>query len=276
MRIGNSAIIFAFACLVCRAQGSDVPELREPILSRAPEFSQWTIRIERDRQRATERIQADKSDQDVEDNGEEPRAVLLPREVIVLKQGEIYRETTRWSNGRTTEKWIVGRFQLRESERTGGIHRVMGTGAYYHEDYSDYSRSDFENLEWIGMDNYQGVRSVGGRVVHVFEVSHEEKRLTPRERSDRVVLNETQAERTLGEETNADGRRLIAFLDVETQLPVFFDDGEVARIYRFSDAPTGRLRIPDEFATAFAKWNEEVNASNLAPPSHSERRNRNP
>ncbi len=106
-------------------------------------------------------------------------------------------------------------------------------------------------------DNFAGVKDFEGRKVFVFGTDAAKRRLTPREMSELIDpdSNKTSAELLKERGAKMAGKPgLTAYLDVKTQLPVYFDDGEVVRAHKFSNNSSGSLTIPPQFAAELESW----------------------
>jgi hypothetical protein len=169
-----------------------------------------------------------------------------------------------WADGRSREKWISGELQVYELASIGRIARcVLPSRFQFSSNYSDFRRSDFEELEWIGKENFRGVKEVEGRKVFEFQMDSGKRRLTPREVAELADPDEPQQGKKPTEQA-ATGRIYTAYLDTRTNLPVYFDDGEIVRTYKFSETP-GSLSIPANFAVELDNWKKDLNRRRQLP-----------
>lgn len=244
----------AFSCLGLLAQSNESTRPSEPVLKRAPSNAEWTILIYENR----EKTQAAVSEHGLEvpqgsDPADGPKEVRTqPKSITVSKSGNTYREITRWEDGRTREKWIEGDRQVYEAPFSGQLTR---SGSVYSDDYSDYRRSDFEPLEWVSMENFQGIKDLKGRKVFEFRVDAGKRRLNARELA--ILGPDAPLKSTPGEGTETvtgGGASFTAYFDVQTQLPVYLDDGQTVRIYKFAERAPGNLVMPANFSAEFASW----------------------
>lgn len=231
------------------AQSGEAPQPTEPLLRRAPGKSEWTVSYEYGRKSkdAAAPVAAGND--------------TFLKALTVTKDDKVYREVSQWGDGRVAEKWISGDLQVYETPYTKRIARaILPSTSQYADSYSDYRRSDFEELEWIGKDNFQGVVEQDGRKVFVFRLEKGKTRFTPRELSG-LTDGEDQSEADLKkrlEEYAASSAGYTAYLDVATQLPVMFSDGTITRTYRYTEVPPPALVIPVRFATELAKWQKDL------------------
>lgn len=237
---------------------ADVPPPREPILARAPGRAEWTISYRFDHDKAKEEIlNPDFKNKNQSNGSAKASPMRLPKEIHVSKDGATYREIIVWSDGHKTEKWIVDGLQVRETSG-GNVVRIMSPSSFYAPDYSDYSRSDFEDVEWINQSNYVGAQTLNGASVYAFETPWSKRKLIPREAADRASSEDVQPE-------NDSGRTCTVFLDAATQLPVFFDDGQIIRTYTYSAGSPEKLIPSSKFSRVIERWKKEIKRKTAVP-----------
>lgn len=255
---------FAFLTFIGSTFAQDSTEIRpptKPLLRRMPAASEWTVTIRRDRDKAKEEFAKPKKHD--EEAAEIPvnSTLIEPVQITITKHGNLIREKTLWTNKKVTEKWISGSFQLREGELTDDVHRVMTPRSFYSPDYSDYSNSDFEECEWIRMENYKGVQRINGKAYYAFEAGSTDKTLTNREKADKAILERDGTEAPFTPPT----RRYVVYLDVEKQVPVYSDNGEEIRTYVFAKEPPAPLTLPQRFESELIEWKAEIAKKTRVP-----------
>lgn len=261
----NKPLVSAFlimAGLACPAFSQTLPV---PVLQRAPARSEWTVFLHPDRTKMVEAV----SKQGLGAPGAEiPAGSRELKSVTISKDGSIYREVSAWADGRKREKWISGELQVYDLGSLGKIARcVLPSRFQFSSNYSDFRRSDFEELEWIGKENFRGVKDIEGRKVFEFQMDAGKRRLTPREMAEPVDhdRNAGEAEQVKKSAEQATPSRIYtAYLDAQTNMPVYFDDGEIVRTYKFSEAP-GSLSIPAHFALELDNWKKDLNRRRQLP-----------
>lgn len=241
---------------VLAQDAASIPPPTKPLLRRLPKASEWTVTIWRDRDKAkAEFSKPSKHDEEAEEELPQSASTMIePLQTTITKYGDLIREKTVWSNKKVTEKWISGTFQLREGEQTDDIYRVMTPRSFYSPDYSDYSNSDFEECEWIRMENYKGIQKINGKAVYVFDAGANEKALTNREKADKALLERDGA----ADAPVPSSRRHVVYLDVEKQVPVFADDGSEILTYTYARESPAPLTLPPRFASALSEWKAEI------------------
>lgn len=246
------------------AQSAEGAKPSEPVLKRAPSHAEWTVYFHQDRQKTLEAV-AERG-LDLEDS-KSAKGASRSESLTVTKNGKTYREILRTDNGRTSEKWSVDGLQVYELP-SGRIAQAILPSSGYADNYTDYRRSDFEELEWVGLDNFRGTKEVGGRKVFEFRIDASKRRLTPRELTELATSDERQSVADLLKERAAQsgGSAYTAYLDVRTQLPLYFDDGEVVRIYKFSEHSSSDLTVPSRFAEELQSWKKDLARRRPLPP----------
>lgn len=233
----------------------DLPPPKEPLLPRVNDHSTWSVSLHYDREHARAELLDPKGSENKADAGAGEQPVA---KIQVTKDGGVYREVAIGVNGKTKEKWIFDKFQAQESD-DGKVVMIMQPAAFFSRDYSDYSRSDFEVLEWIDKSNFVGTAGFRGQPVYVFETSGNKRRLTAREQAD------IRSERATDSEIQRYSEKFVVYLDGKTQLPVYFDDGEIIRTYTYGPSNADKLQAPSKFQQALADWNAEVKQRTAKP-----------
>ncbi len=246
-------LLLLFAGLTVRAQ-NEIPPPKAPLLPRAPERAEWVV---------TYRFDYDKAKDDglLPRTGQKPSEAksspgVVPQETDISKDGKTYREVITWSDGHKTEKWIAKGLEVFDTP-DGSVMRIMPPGAVYAPSYSDYSRSDFEDVEWISEGNYVGVRTWNGMPVYAFEVAANKHTPTPREKAARAT-GDPAAQTSSG--------TYVAYLDVHTQLPLYLDNGQIIRTFTYPKDNPKELAPPPKFAKALESWTKEIQRKTVAPP----------
>lgn len=251
----SALLFFAITAISSFAQDSaPPPPPKDPLLSRAPKTSEWSIE-----EKSAISIQTEQT--------AEPESQDPPRKRIISKSGTIYREVTNNLKHGSTVKWVIDGLQVRQLPGSNRLSRIPRSQFSSH--YSDYRRSDFEPFEWISRDNYRGVEKYDGKLCYVFEVTNDKKRLTPREMEDRM---QEQSEDDSTEQPQAAipaenlNASIIAYLDVTTQLPVALHEGGIITTYTFLPTPETKLQPPKEVLENIVAWRESINSRTPLPP----------
>ena len=230
-------------------QPEDTPVPKQPLLSRAPDGS-WTIAYKYKTPPATPAPQGG--------SAAPPHADRVTG-IKVEKKGTTYHVITNMQSGLVWENWVVGGMQFVKSSRGTSYVRVTPQDLYY----VDFSKTDFDILSWVDMDNYVGVKADKGETkFFVFETKNATRRTTSRDLSvdgDLSImvakLNGMSGKGTDEASVKASVAQLRAkrygdsisraMIDVATQLPSEYDDGEINYTYTFStsDSPSAPMDI---------------------------------
>lgn len=241
------------------AQSEEAPKPSEPILRRAPSNAQWTVSFSPKKEGGHK--------EGSESSANEPSvAPNQLKSLTIAKDGKTYREVSVWGDSRKTEKWIVGDLQVYETPYTKQIARaILPSSGQYAPSYSDYRRSDFEDIEWINKDNFRGLAEVNGRKVFVFQTAPAKRRLTPREQSELVDTSEEHASKETLAQPIVNSSGYTAYLDIQTQLPLYFDDGYTLHTYKFAETAPGSLTVPPQFSSEMEKWKKDLDRRKPLP-----------
>ena len=250
-------LLCASGALVCAARGEDQPVPREPILGRVPDVALCTVTFKYKDEAPTPKGGAAASPAT-------PRVATIQTE----KRGTVYRQITTLTNGAKKENWTVNGEQVCKNVYSESyIHVGPGNPLYV-----DLTTSDFGELSWVGMDNYVGV-SKGEPKVFTFSVKNSERRPTAAEKEEystqsAVYQNAMDSKANAAQRSAAIKKELDQYmqqkfgdtesrvsLDMRTQLPLEYDDGNIVRTYTYSDkveplsAPVGIMRAIQYWAT---------------------------
>lgn len=215
---------------------------------RLPERATWTIDFVYDSEERANLLGGKQGKSQRKSDQEDPlKDRLLPRRITVTKNGVIYREATLWTNGKLTEKWIQGDYQVLELPTTGELVRVGLAGRSIYR--SDYSQGDFGELTWASQAQFKGVRKIGDR--EFLEFSRQPDRLA------------APALDGPGEEEILTTRPLTALFFKENQRPYLWDDGEITKIYSYPSTSGEALVVPPRFSEEFKAWQAQIDKRKL-------------
>ena len=201
------------------SQTTSQPAPKSPVLARAPSFADWTVTFN---YKGDEKKPGGVAGQPSLNAGPAIPADSL-QSLTVSKTKKTYREETIFKSGMKGEKWIYDNIELMQVPGTDSIVPIdPPTQEAPSPDYSDYSKSDFPELNWLTLDHYKGIQTYQGKPAYLFE------------------------------STNP-GEKCVALLAVETQLPLSFTEGKVVRTYVFNPPPTAPLIPPENFLKVLKK-----------------------
>ena len=195
---------------------TDPPSPKDPIVQRAPAFASWTITFaSAPKPPSAQPTQASKL------------IIDRPASIAVTKTNRTYREVITFKSGHKTERWISNGIELITLPGSDQVCYVRH-GEMIVADAFDYSKSDFQSLEWLSLENYLGIKKYEGKSVFAFGP-------TPVQAGD----NKPRKDKS-------------ALLSVEGQLPLSTaDEFGVTRTYTYNSPPTSPLIPPEKFLKVF-------------------------
>lgn len=201
-----------------------------PLLNRAPELASWTMNIKYKTEEPKKSVEAKQGEvQKSELPFVSPNEI---RTVVITKTGTTYREEVILASGNKYEKWTVNGTQLRTKPNKASIYvieefLISDNEKVENPDYTSFSKSDFEELTWISMENFKGVDTYQEKPVFKFESDDNKK----------------------------------ALLSVETQLPVFYSDESRSINFVYNSAPSALLELPDNFRKILEKYKSAIESN---------------
>jgi hypothetical protein len=155
----------------------------------------------------------------------------------VRKAGKVLFETMQ-IDGKIYTSIIIG--PLRISDYGAKDHAV--TISPDGDRFVYYDTTDFDRLRWIKKEYLEGVKDYNGQKVFSFRIDGEKKPLNSAQQGNYEYWKKSHSF-----DKPAFVSDSIAMLDVKTQLPVYYSDGEVEETYEFLPVPSTPPSIPDNF-----------------------------
>jgi hypothetical protein len=247
--LGSVAIISMAASWHACGEPAATPEPLPagPLLKRSPDAYEWEIRV------------------DTEESAKPPQEGKTPpppppKTVVVTKGGKVVREVVAYANGASIEIWHRGGVAVTKSP--GNQTWIVSPAAKAGFDSPDYSTSDFSGLEWISPATYTGIQSLGGRKVIVFTGSVCDKSdadlATIKNGIDRQRGEETLSHKPLTKAFDPNDYKVpaIAYIDLETRLPIMLKYGNLTRSYFYRTPSQSILTLPPEAVKAVAQFEQ--------------------
>lgn len=210
---------------LCGQETQKPPLPSGPLLNRTPAHSAWVVI----------------SQNAAADNAVQNQNPASARSEIV-KTGDTIREVATDAKGVRQEIWWVGELRITKvpDAPTPLIFPDFGGGDIYSV---DYKTSDFSGFHWISPSSYAGVETWQGKKCLVFK-----GKVSPL--TELGLQQQAQAiaiARELGEPVPAEVLvPAVAYIDVQTRLPLFAQFGGEKRTYQYGPAPTAPLQLPQE------------------------------
>ena len=187
-------------------------------LARAPEFSRWVVTT-----RSTLPFSA-------------PTASSAPKDSetrsVVTKTRGIYFQEFTDTFGRKWQTWVSEKVQATISPDSGAI--LLGKGGDQQLS-TDYSKADFQGLDWISADSFVKTAAYRGRQCLVFSQA-------PSVPSQSTTATASPADPT----PQPCAPTASAVIDFETRLPIYVQRGNKSVTFEFVAPPQATLQIPEE------------------------------
>lgn len=212
-------------------QDSKLPPLPKGILlKRVPDYSTWTMAA----QGAV-----------MTGNGGGPQDSVMQSKVV--KAGSIILEENTDLQGKAQATWHIKDLRIVKPSEGNNVKPIISRDSGGGDIYSvNFAVSDFAGLDWISANTYAGIRKYQGRDCIIFkgEVSplplmfHEEE-LVAIENAKTYGLAPPEEKKVAA----------VAYIDLETRLPLLVQFGNQKRVYQYS-APVQPLTLPPDIADA--------------------------
>jgi hypothetical protein len=172
----------------------------------------------------------------------------------ITKTGSTILEQNVDQQGRAEDVWHVD--GLRLTKTSSGILILHGSGGG--DIYSiNFNSEDFAGLGWISAQTYAGIKKYSERdcIVFMGKVSP----LSNRDRADEesIIENLRAQGESVSEAKQIDA---LAYIDLETRLPLYAEFGPEKRFYQYGGAPATPLSLPNEYAAALNRYAAQLKA----------------
>ncbi len=233
------------------APQSSVPPLPPgPLLKRAPDYSTWTVTYEG---HPTEDKGAVKPSTTGEEKPKGKDAKEAPTMLSsVVKTGSIILEQNVDAAGHRNQIWHVSGMRVVTASPSPVVCPDFASADIFS---TNFASSDFAGLYWLSPTTYAGVVKYQGNDCLVFKGS-----VSPlgekAQADEQAYITES---RSLGLKV-PDALRIpaVAYIDLETRLPVYVQFGNEKRIYQYGPAPTQPLTLPPDLAGPVKEYSEKL------------------
>jgi hypothetical protein len=210
---------------------SSVPPPKPPYIARTARRSAWTIEFTPS-QNGSGTISSTGTGAPLPGAAKAPEKQLKKQDWT--KIGGLTRCVNTWTDGTTTEDWVVGSVMLAQDVKGKGIHLNNPKGDPH---YHDFGTSDFAMLDWITSKDYDRVVRHSDETCYLFSA----KTLA-------AAVNTGPHNKTLAQ-INAPDTPTSVFISVQSGLPVELDNGAGKYIYHYQPTPSDELKLPDAYLT---------------------------
>jgi hypothetical protein len=217
-------------------QATPPPLAPGPLISRAPDFSQWMMSMKSGALDPTQLAS--------------PQNIKFDQRTLVTKTGPIRREISATADGQKTEMWLWDKYQATTATGHDDPTIVMQGANARAGFFADYSKSDFTGFDWISKNNYIGVQAMEGIPCIVF---HE----GPAELPSGAPANGAPAIPESGS---------TAYISLQGRLPVLLQTDSAVVLYQWQQAPTTQLTLPANVKAAVDRIQARLTQA-AAPPA---------
>lgn len=253
--------IFALASMAAPlcAQDAQSPPLPEgPLLKRTPDFSTWSVRIE---DSTGDGEPANSSEAGGQSAGQKKSSLV--RDSKVVKTGSTIVETVLDGQGRRAEVWHYRGIRVEKLPDASEPMILPGGGSAVDIYSIDFTKSDFAGLGWIAADRYAGMAKYNGRTCIVFKASVSP--LSAQAQGEQASAIQDAIGHGIAAPDTVEVPA-IAYIDLETRLPLLVTFGEQKRTYQYDAPPSAPLQLPPDLANAVKEYAKKIERLS-APPA---------
>ncbi|HSI84719.1 MAG: hypothetical protein ACAI35_19250 [Candidatus Methylacidiphilales bacterium] len=159
-----------------------------------------------------------------------PVIVPLPLKIQGWYDGRATRQLTQWSNGKTSEKWMIAGLILEQNPEDNSI--TVADKRFHEAEVQKLGCSTFSELFWLQPGFYEGVRAVQSKAYYFYRGA--------------------SPQRTVNSWDTMLSPALTAWIDPATRLPFATTDGDSLWIYNnaISAPAANSLTMPPAFVAA--------------------------
>lgn len=227
-----------------------------PLLKRAPDYSTWTVTCQG---HALEGRQPVKTGPAGEEKPKDKDPVTIASTVV--KTGSTILELNADADGKRKEIWHVGGLMVMKQPDTA--EPVVWPDSVQADIYSvNFANADFAGLDWISPTTYAGMAKYQGR--DCIQFNGDVSPLNPKAREEEAIaIGQAIA---FGQPAPPETKvPAVAYIDLETRLPLIVTFGKEKRIYQYGTPPTADLTLPPELANAVKEREKQLKRLSTGP-----------
>jgi len=227
-----------------------------PLLKRAPDYSTWTVTSQG---HALEGRQPVKSATSGEGRSKDKEPVTVASTVV--KTGSTILELNADADGKRKEIWHVGGLMVMKQPDTP--EPIVWPDSVQADIYSvNFANADFAGLDWVSATTYMGMAKYQGR--DCIQFRGEVSPLNPKAREEEAIaIGQAIA---FGQPAPAETKvEAVAYIDLETRLPLVVTFGNEKRIYQYGTPPVADLTLPPELANAAKEREKQLKRLSSGP-----------
>ena len=228
-----------------------------PLLNRTPDYSTWTVSIQKSK------TAGEKSPKtgavDGKNSQEKPAVVTQSR---IVKTGSTILELNVDVQGKKEEIWHLSGLRAMKPPDASPPIIAPDTGGGSDIYSTNFAVSDFAGLDWITANTFTGMAKYQGRDCIEFKATVSP--LNARDRQEEAIaIGQAIA---FGQPAPPVFKvAAVAYIDLETRLPLVVTFGKEKRIYQYGTPPTADLTLPAELANAVKEREKQMKRLTSAP-----------
>ncbi|EDY20615.1 hypothetical protein CfE428DRAFT_1812 [Chthoniobacter flavus Ellin428] len=230
-----------------------------PLLKRAPDYSTWTVTCQGHPIEGREPVKAATTGEEKPKDKEGKEPVIMASTVV--KAGSTILELSTDTGGKRTEIWHVGGLMV--MKRSDDAEPSVWPDSVQADIYSvNFAVADFAGLDWISPTTYTGMAKYQGR--DCIQFKGDVSPLNPKAREEEAIaIGQAIA---FGQPAPQEVKvAAVAYIDLETRLPLFVTFGKEKRIYQYGTPPTAELTLPAELASAVKEREKQMKRLSTRP-----------
>lgn len=238
-------------------QPSIPPMPSGPLLKRAPDYSTWSVTCYGHLMESKEPARATATG---EEKPKEKEPVTMASTVV--KTGSTILELNTDTQGKRTEIWHVSGIMVMKLPDAANPVVWPDSGQAYI--YSvNFAASDFAGLDWISAKTYTGMAKYQGK--DCIEFKGEVSPLTPSAHANEMI--EIGQAKVFGLPVPQEIKvPAVAYIDLETRLPLYVQFGNEKRTYQYGTPPSAPQVLPAELAGAVEEYAKRIKRLSAPAP----------
>jgi len=226
-----------------------------PLLKRAPDYSTWTVTCQGHAAEARPSVKPATT----EGKPKDKEAVTIASTVV--KTGSTILELNADTDGKRKEIWHIGGLMV--MKQPDAAEPTVWPDTVQADIYSvNFAAVDFAGLDWISATTYSGMAKYQGR--DCIQFTGEVSPLNPKAREEEAIaIGQAIA---FGQPVPPETKvTAVAYIDLETRLPLVVTFGNEKRIYQYGTPPAAELTLPPELENAVKEREKQLKRLSTAP-----------
>ena len=223
-----------------------------PLLKRAPDYSTWTVTCQGHPVERKEPVKPAMAGEEKPKDKEGKEPVTMASTVV--KTGSTILELNTDPQGKRKEVWHLGGLMV--MKLPDAAEPIVWPDSVQADIYSvNFAAADFAGLDWISANTYTGMAKYQGR--DCIQFTGDVSPLNPRAREEEAIaIGQAKA---FGQTVPQESRVLaVAYIDLETRLPLVVTFGNEKRIYQYGTPPAAMLALPPALASAVKEREKQM------------------